>query len=155
MGKTESAVHATPPASTGSKAEFWMPFTANRDFKSDPKMVVRAEGMYYWSEDGRQIIDASSGLFCVNAGHARTEITESVARQLAELDFVPQSADISEYADGGAHVLRVVYAYPGGANDGFVYVDDVSVDTSPATVEPLIGVTSIAGNPLLPLQRKR
>jgi len=89
MGKTESALHATPAATTGSKAEYWMPFTANRDFKADPKMVVRAEGMYYWSESGQRIIDASSGLFCVNAGHARPEIADAVHRQLQELDFVP------------------------------------------------------------------
>ena len=89
MGHTEPQVHAAPTAVTGSKAEFWMPFTSNRDFKADPKMVVRAEGMYYYTESGRKIIDASSGLFCVNAGHARKEITEAVAKQLAELDFVP------------------------------------------------------------------
>jgi beta-alanine--pyruvate transaminase len=89
MGHNEPQVHATSTAVTGSKAEFWMPFTANRDFKADPKMVVRAEGMYYYADDGHKVIDASSGLFCVNAGHARKEITEAVAKQLAELDFVP------------------------------------------------------------------
>ena len=65
-----------------------MPFTPNRDFKSDPKMVVRAEGMYYWNERGEKIIDASSGLFCVAAGHGRKEIADAVHRQLLELDFV-------------------------------------------------------------------
>jgi len=89
MGKSESIVHATPPVSTGSKAEYWMPFTANRDFKADPKMVVRAEGMYYWNDRGDKIIDASSGLFCVNAGHSRKEIADAVYKQLSELDFVP------------------------------------------------------------------
>ena len=89
MGKTEPALHALSPAATGSTAEFWMPFTANRDFKSDPKIVVRAEGMYYWSDRGEQIIDASSGLFCVGAGHGRKEIADAVHQQLLELDFVP------------------------------------------------------------------
>ena len=67
--------------------EYWMPFTPNREFKHDPKMVVRAEGMYYWNDRGEKIIDASSGLFCVAAGHCRKEIAEAVGRQLRELDF--------------------------------------------------------------------
>jgi len=71
-----------------SMDELWMPFTANRDFKSDPKIVVRAEGMHYWNNRGEKIIDASSGLFCVAAGHGRKEIAEAVHRQLLELDFV-------------------------------------------------------------------
>ncbi|HVE51596.1 MAG TPA: aminotransferase class III-fold pyridoxal phosphate-dependent enzyme [Casimicrobiaceae bacterium] len=65
-----------------------MPFTPNRDFRREPKMVVRAQGMHLWNERGDRLIDASSGLFCVNAGHGRTEIAEAVGRQLAELDFI-------------------------------------------------------------------
>jgi beta-alanine--pyruvate transaminase len=64
-----------------------MPFTPNRDFKHDPKLIVRAEGMYYWNDRGEKIIDASSGLFCVAAGHCRKEIADAVSRQLQELDF--------------------------------------------------------------------
>lgn len=67
--------------------EYWMPFTPNRDFKADPKMIVRAEGMYYWNDRGEKLIDASSGLFCCAAGHGRKEIADAVGRQLAELDF--------------------------------------------------------------------
>ena len=67
--------------------EYWMPFTPNRDFKADPKMIVRAEGMYYWNDRGEKLIDASSGLFCCAAGHGRKEIAEAVGRQLTELDF--------------------------------------------------------------------
>ena len=64
-----------------------MPFTPNREFKADPKMIVRAEGMFYWNDRGEKLIDASSGLFCCAAGHGRKEIAEAVGRQLAELDF--------------------------------------------------------------------
>ena len=71
-----------------SMDEYWMPFTPNRDFRQDPKMVVRAEGMHLWNERGDRLIDASSGLFCVNAGHGRRQIAEAVGRQLAELDFI-------------------------------------------------------------------
>jgi beta-alanine--pyruvate transaminase len=89
MGHTDSVMQEATHAATGSKAEYWMPFTSNRDFKADPKMVVRAEGMYYWNDRGDKIIDASSGLMCVNAGHSRKEIADAVYKQLNELDFVP------------------------------------------------------------------
>ena len=68
---------------TLSLDEYWMPFTPNRDFKADPKMVVRAEGMYYWNDRGDKIIDASSGLFCVAAGHGRKEIADAVGAAAA------------------------------------------------------------------------
>ena len=67
----------------------WMPFTANRDFKANPRLQVRAEGMYYWNDRGEKILDGCSGLFCVAAGHNRTEIREAVSRQLGELDYTP------------------------------------------------------------------
>ncbi|MEX2149248.1 MAG: aspartate aminotransferase family protein [Steroidobacteraceae bacterium] len=68
---------------------FWMPFTANRQFKAAPRMLSRAEGMYYWTPDGRQVLDAAAGLWCVNAGHCRREITEAVAQQIAVMDYAP------------------------------------------------------------------
>ncbi|HUN75748.1 MAG TPA: aspartate aminotransferase family protein [Steroidobacteraceae bacterium] len=68
---------------------FWMPFTANRQFKSSPRMLAKAAGMYYWTDDGRQILDAVAGLWCVNAGHGRPEIAQAVARQLEKLDYAP------------------------------------------------------------------
>jgi beta-alanine--pyruvate transaminase len=68
---------------------FWMPFTANRQFKSSPRLLARAEGMYYWSHDGRKILDAVAGLWCVNAGHGRKEITEAVSKQIGTMEFAP------------------------------------------------------------------
>ena len=68
---------------------FWMPFTANRQFKANPRLLGRASGMHYWTPDGRQILDAVAGLWCVGAGHGRREITEAVARQLETLDYAP------------------------------------------------------------------
>ncbi|WP_235430333.1 aspartate aminotransferase family protein [Xanthomonas sp. MUS 060] len=68
---------------------FWMPFTANRQFKARPRLLASAEGMYYRSVDGRQILDGTAGLWCCNAGHARPRIVEAVARQIATLDFAP------------------------------------------------------------------
>jgi beta-alanine--pyruvate transaminase len=68
---------------------FWMPFTANRQFKADPRLFVAAHGLYYRTEDGREVLDATSGLWCVNAGHGRSEIAEAVQRQLLALDYAP------------------------------------------------------------------
>ena len=68
---------------------FWMPFTANRQFKSAPRLLARAEGMYYYSHDGRQIVDGTAGLWCVNAGHGRVEISEAVSKQIREMEFAP------------------------------------------------------------------
>ncbi|MBS1199551.1 MAG: beta-alanine--pyruvate transaminase [Proteobacteria bacterium] len=68
---------------------FWMPFTANRQFKAAPRLLTRAEGMHYWTADGRQILDGVAGLWCVNAGHGRREITEAVSAQIAAMDYAP------------------------------------------------------------------
>jgi beta-alanine--pyruvate transaminase len=68
---------------------YWMPFTANRQFKADPRLLVAAKGVYYRTEDGREVIDGSSGLWCVNAGHGREEIAAAVSQQLMTLDYAP------------------------------------------------------------------
>ncbi|WP_206958425.1 aspartate aminotransferase family protein [Trinickia acidisoli] len=66
-----------------------MPFTANRQFKAAPRLLVSARGMYYRSHDGREILDGCAGLWCVNAGHCRDEIVAAVQRAAGELDFAP------------------------------------------------------------------
>jgi beta-alanine--pyruvate transaminase len=68
---------------------FWMPFTANRQFKKSPRMFVAAKDMHYTTNDGRQVLDGTAGLWCVNAGHARPKIVEAIAKQAAELDYAP------------------------------------------------------------------
>jgi beta-alanine--pyruvate transaminase len=88
VGHADSEVTKTAAKRALSLDEYWMPFTPNRDFKHDPKMVVRAEGMYYWNDRGEKIIDGASGLFCVAAGHGRREIADAVSAQLRELDYV-------------------------------------------------------------------
>ena len=72
-----------------SLAEFWMPFTANRQFKQSPRLLVAAKDMHYTSHDGRRILDSTSGLWCVNAGHCRPKISEAIARQAATMDYAP------------------------------------------------------------------
>ncbi len=68
---------------------FWMPFTANRQFKKAPRLLAKASGMYYWDDKGRQILDGVAGLWCVNAGHARPKIVQAIQAQAAEMDFAP------------------------------------------------------------------
>jgi beta-alanine--pyruvate transaminase len=67
----------------------WMPFTANRQFKAAPRLLVEAEGMYYKTMDGRRILDGFAGLWCCNAGHCRKPIAEAIARQAATMDYAP------------------------------------------------------------------
>ena len=68
--------------------EYWMPFSANRDFKKNPRLITGAKGVYLKTHEGNTLIDASSGLFCNPLGHGREEIVEAVSKQLRELDFV-------------------------------------------------------------------
>jgi len=72
-----------------SLQEFWMPFTANRQFKAKPRILVSAEGMYYQSDDNRKILDGTAGLWCCNAGHGRKTIIEAVHKQISQLDYAP------------------------------------------------------------------
>jgi beta-alanine--pyruvate transaminase len=68
---------------------YWMPFTANRQFKKEPRLLAKASGMHFWTPEGRQILDAIAGLWCVNAGHGRPKIVEAIQAQAAEMDFAP------------------------------------------------------------------
>ena len=78
--------HAEPQVATDLQP-YWMPFSPNKEFKHEPRMFARAEGMYFYTPEGRQVIDASAGLFCVAAGHCRREIADAVHQQLLTLDF--------------------------------------------------------------------
>jgi len=68
---------------------YWMPFTANRQFKAAPRMFAKAEGMYYWTVEGRKVLDGFAGLWCCNAGHCRKPIVEAIAKQAATMDYAP------------------------------------------------------------------
>jgi beta-alanine--pyruvate transaminase len=83
----EERVMADVRNATPDLDAFWMPFTPNRRFKADPRIVTRAEGMFYYTADGRQILDGTAGLWCVNAGHCRPRIVEAIRRQAGELDY--------------------------------------------------------------------
>lgn len=68
---------------------YWMPFTANRAFKAEPRLFVAASDMHYVTEDGRKILDGTSGLWCVNAGHCRPKIVEAIRKQAGTMDYSP------------------------------------------------------------------
>lgn len=76
-------VHSKP----NDLSAFWMPFTANRQFKKAPRLFVGAKDMHYLTNDGRKVLDGTAGLWCVNAGHCRPKIADAVARQAATLDY--------------------------------------------------------------------
>jgi len=84
-----NSIYAPAAQQDLSLDEFWMPFTANRQFKDRPRLLESAEGMYYTDVEGRQVIDGTSGLWCCNAGHGRKEIAEAVSKQISKMDFAP------------------------------------------------------------------
>ncbi|HNL43011.1 MAG TPA: aminotransferase class III-fold pyridoxal phosphate-dependent enzyme, partial [Ottowia sp.] len=89
------SVTATVPAPAATRRDaawleaHWMPFTGNRQFKRDPRLIVAAQGAYFTDADGRQVFDGLSGLWCSGLGHGRREIAEAVGRQAAQLDYAP------------------------------------------------------------------
>ncbi len=130
-GKQNSnAVQAPRPQRPPNDLQYhWLPFTGNRDFKSNPRLFVRAEGMYFWNHRGEAVLDACSGLFTCAAGHCRAEITEAVAEQLGRLDYTssflrshPLSFELAE---------RIAGLTPGDMNRiFFVNSGSESVDTA-------------------------
>ena len=77
------------PARPNDLDSFWLPFSPNRAFRNHPRMLVRADGMYYFDSAGRKLLDTCAGLWCVNAGHNRAPITEAIRKTAGELDYAP------------------------------------------------------------------
>ena len=129
---------ATPAAPAAKMDAYWMPFTANRQFKKSPRMLAKAAGMYFWTPEGRQILDGIAGLWCVNAGHARPRIVKAIAEQAAEMDFAPpfnmghpKAFELAE---------RLVELTPKGLNKVF-YTNSGSESVEKTLLSPL-GVSS-------------
>lgn len=78
-----------PEAAPNNLEAFWMPFSANRQFKSKPRLFVSAKDMHYTTDDGRKVLDATAGLWCCNIGHARPKVVKAVSQQIEELDYAP------------------------------------------------------------------
>jgi len=96
---------------------WWMPFTANRQFKAAPMMLARAEGMHYFTPEGRPVLDGAAGLWCVNAGHGRREIVEAVSAAITELDYAPPFKIGHPFAFRAAEALKSVL--PAGFTNTF------------------------------------
>jgi len=98
-------------------SSFWLPFTPNRDFKRHPRLLARADGMYFYDESGRALLDACSGLWCVNAGHNRKPIVEAIRKAAGELDFAPTF----QFAHPSAFALaeRIAALAPAGLDHVF------------------------------------
>src|SRR5471032_2001388 len=96
---------------------FWLPFTPNRDFKRSPRILARAEGLYFYDDTGCALLDACSGLWCVNAGHGRRPIVEAIRKMAGELDFAPTF----QFAHPAAFALaeRVAALAPSGMDHVF------------------------------------
>lgn len=120
--------HAEPQVANALES-FWMPFSANKEFKSEPRMFARAKGMYFYTPDGREVIDASAGLFCVAAGHCRTEIADAVYEQLQTLDFT--APFMRAHSKAFELAERITHYTPEGVNRVFfVNSGSESIDTA-------------------------
>jgi beta-alanine--pyruvate transaminase len=108
---------------------WWMPFTANRQFKSDPMLLARAEGMHYFTPEGRPVLDGAAGLWCVNAGHGRQEIVEAVSAALSELDYAPPFKIGHPPAFAAAEALKTLLP-PGFTNTFFVNSGSEATETA-------------------------
>src|SRR5207244_13180242 len=111
---------------------FWMPFSPNKEFKKEPRLIVRGEGMYLYAPDGRALIDASAGLFCVAAGHCRPEIAQAVFDQLKTQDY--GGAFLGAHPNGLELDNRITSSTPARPTRGvFVTSGLVAAHTAPQT----------------------
>lgn len=110
--------HAEPQATAvEARQPYWMPFSPNKEFKAEPMMFSRAKGMYFYTPEGQEVIDASAGLFCVAAGHCREEIAKAVYEQLQTLDFT--APFLRAHAKAFELAERVTHYTPAGLNRVF------------------------------------
>ena len=102
--------------------EHWMPFTSNKDFKENPRLIVEAKGVYLKNHQGKTQIDASSGLFCNPLGHGREEIIEAITKQLKTVDY----AQPFQQGFGGSFELatKISKHTPGNLNRIFIQFVD-------------------------------
>ena len=117
MSSAQGLQAANDRQSPNDLESWWLPFTANRSFKQRPRMITRAKGMYYYTPEGRAVLDGSAGLWCCNAGHNRDEITQAIQAQAAELDYSP--AFQFGHAGGFAVASRLAQLAPADLNHVF------------------------------------
>ena len=115
------------PISNNTLESYWMPFTANRDFKNAPRLIAKSEGMFLWNDRGDRLIDGSSGLFNVAAGHGRKEIAEAVYAQMLENDYTAPfqlgHPKAFEFAEKLAKILPAPFNHTFFVNSGSEAID--------------------------------
>src|SRR5690606_40706024 len=104
-GDSEMSAETTP----NDLESFWLPFTPNRQFKREPRLLSRAKDMHYYKPDGTPVLDATAGLWCSNAGHCREPIVKAIQAQAGELDFAPSFQRSEEHTLNSSHV-KISYA---------------------------------------------
>ena len=110
------AAGMTPLSAPNDLQAFWMPFTANRAFKANPRMIARAKDNHYYTPEGRAILDATAGLWCCNAGHCRAPVVEAIQHAAATLDFAPT------FQFGHAQAFELASRIASEAPDGLDHV---------------------------------
>lgn len=108
---------------------WWMPFTANRQFHAEPMLLSRAEGMHYFTPEGRPVLDGAAGLWCVNAGHGRREIVDAVSAAMTQLDYAPPFKIGHPYAFAAADAVKALLP-PGFGNVFFVNSGSEAAETA-------------------------
>jgi beta-alanine--pyruvate transaminase len=125
-------------------SNYWVPFTANRQFKAMPRLFKAAKGNYYTSIDDRQILDGTAGLWCVPAGHGRTEIATAVGNQLLTLDYAPAFQSSHPLAFEAAE--RVAAYMPEGLDR--VFFTNSGSESADTALKIALAYHRVCGNPL-------
>lgn len=112
LNQSGAGARPGPALSRADLENHWLPFTDNKTFKDDPRLVVRGEGAYMWNQRGEKLLDGSAGLFTCALGHCRPEITEAVSAQLAELDYIPSFLRSHPRAFEAANLLTRILPDP-------------------------------------------
>jgi beta-alanine--pyruvate transaminase len=121
---------------------FWMPFTANRAFKSNPRMISKAKDMYYYTPEGRAIIDGTAGLWCSNAGHNRAPIIQAIQNQAAELDYSPNF----QFGHAGAFTLATRLANMAPADLDHVFFANSGSEAVDTALKIAIAYHNVTGH---------
>jgi beta-alanine--pyruvate transaminase len=132
------------PVTLPDLSNYWVPFTANRQFKAMPRLFKAAKGNYYTSIDNRQILDGTAGLWCVPAGHARPEIATAVGQQLLTLDYAPAFQSSHPLAFEAA--TRLAEYMPSGLDR--IFFTNSGSESADTALKIALAYHRVTGNPL-------
>ncbi|HSH71836.1 MAG TPA: aminotransferase class III-fold pyridoxal phosphate-dependent enzyme [Methylophilaceae bacterium] len=142
MSQTDSPIHTT--IQLPNMSHYWVPFTANRQFKAMPRLFKAAKGNYFTTMDDRQILDGTAGLWCVPAGHGREEIATAVGKQLLTLDYAPAFQTSHPLAFEAAE--RVAQYMPAGLDR--IFFTNSGSESVETALKIALAYHRVCGNPL-------